>query len=80
MRNNNKYTRRENLCIYTLRKIFCCSRRKILYDEFMNDVEKLLDDNTERINTAIQTDESNFGEEQNQEALDLGGGLKVQTI
>ena len=34
----------------------------------------------ERINTAIQTDESNLGEEQNQEALDLGGGLKVQTI
>ena len=46
----------------------------------MNDVEKLLDDNKERINTAIQTDESNLGEEQNQEALDLGGGLKVQTI
>ena len=80
MRNNNKYTRRENVCIYTLKKIFCCSRRKILYDDFMNDVEKLLDENTERINTAIQTEESNFGEEQNQEALDLGGGLKVQTI
>ena len=80
MRNNSKYTRRENLCIYTFRKLFCCSRRKILYDEFMNDVEKLLDDNKERINTAIQTDESNLGEEQNQEALDLGNGLKVQTI
>jgi hypothetical protein len=80
MRNNSKYTQRENICIYTLRKMFCCKRRKILYDDFMNDVEKLLDEENEKRNTAIQTEESNFGEEQNQSSLDLGGGIKVQSI
>ena len=46
----------------------------------MNDVEKLLDEENEKRNTAIQTEESNFGEEQNQSSLDLGGGIKVQSI
>jgi len=41
--------------------------------------ENLLDENKERVDTAIQTD-NNIFEEQNQEVLDLGNGLKTQTI
>ena len=45
----------------------------------MQDAENLLNENKERIDTAIQTD-NNIFEEQNQEVLDLGNGLKTQTI
>ena len=80
MKKMSQYTEKENMCMYVLRRIFCCNKRVIRYDEFMDNIEKLLDDETEKKHTSIQTEESTFGDEQNQEALDLGGGIKVQTI
>jgi hypothetical protein len=74
-----KYNTRENMFTYICKSIFCCKKRKILFDDFIQDAENLLDENKERIDTAIQT-ENNMFEEQNQEALDLGHGLKTQTI
>ncbi len=76
---HTKYNTRESMFTYICKSIFCCKKRRILFDDFMQDAENLLNENKERIDTAIQTD-NNIFEEQNQEVLDLGNGLKTQTI
>ena len=41
--NHTKYDINEHWCLYILKNLFCCSKRKILYDNFLEDME-LLDD------------------------------------
>jgi hypothetical protein len=76
---HTKYNTRESMFTYICKSIFCCKKRRILFDDFIQDAENLLNENKESVDTAIQTD-NNIFEEQNQEVLDLGNGLKTQTI
>ena len=41
--NHLKYDKKEHWCSFIFNSIFCCKKRKVLYNDFLEDVEKLLD-------------------------------------
>lgn len=42
-----KYDREEHWCYYIFKRLFCCKRRKVLYHQFLEDVENLIDEEEE---------------------------------
>tara|TARA_Y100000389_G_C17309392_1_gene437171 strand:- start:75 stop:860 length:786 start_codon:yes stop_codon:yes gene_type:complete len=52
--NHLKYDQKEHWCIYIFKSIFCCKRRKILYHNFLEDVEQLLNEDDEIEDDDIQ--------------------------
>ena len=45
--NHTKYDTHEHCLIYILKNIFCCTKRKVLYNEFLEDMDVELIDNEE---------------------------------
>ena len=49
--NQLKYKHKEHWIIFIFRRLFCCRRRKILYDNFIEDVENLLNEDDEELDS-----------------------------
>ena len=54
-----KYDKKEHWCKYIFKSVFCCKKRKVLYHEFLEDVENLDEIDDSSINSNYSVIENN---------------------